>query len=201
MNYIKNKTELFMILFDFGNLISIKMPVFPFKRFPEANILLGPEMKSTGEVMCRDKKFDSAYAKALMACGNVIPTSGTVLISDIDEDYPKLIQAINTLNELEFKVIILNRIAKFANSINLDVMITKINSDNDDYLKLLTNKEVCLVISTNNNKNSQSNDLKLRRTALLNNVLCVMSAPGTIALIRAIKWFKRYKDIKVYSLC
>jgi carbamoyl-phosphate synthase large subunit len=180
------------------NLISVKMPVFPFKRFPESKIFLGPEMKSTGEVMCRDKQFDSAYAKALIACGNTIPTSGTILISALDANCSKLLQPINNLHNLGFRILILNN--RDDETKILGAKLIQIDDAIDNYLKLFTDEEVRLVISTNNSKNSHLNDFTLRKAALLNNILCVMTVPGTIALIRAIVRLKCYKDFEVYPL-
>ena len=86
------------------NCISIKEPVFPFKRFPNVDTILGPEMKSTGEVMAIDKSFESAFIKCQLASSNPLPRRGSLFVSVKDSDKPKILPIIRSFQKLGFKV-------------------------------------------------------------------------------------------------
>ncbi|HEU4838839.1 MAG TPA: carbamoyl-phosphate synthase large subunit, partial [Micavibrio sp.] len=107
------------------NHTAVKAPVFPFNRFPGTDVLLGPEMKSTGEVMGLDKDVAQAFAKAQLAAGQFLPTSGTVFLSVKDSDKEALVPIARELVELGFKIVSTGGTAKFLQNAGLDV--TRVN--------------------------------------------------------------------------
>ena len=99
-----------------SNIFAIKEAVFPFNKFPNVDVLLGPEMKSTGEVMGIDENFGLSFAKSQMACGNELPISGTAFISVKDKDKKNALNFAKKLKELNFKLCATSGTAKYLNT-------------------------------------------------------------------------------------
>ena len=97
--------------------VNVKESVFPFDRFPGEDIILGPEMKSTGEVMGVDKNFPMAFLKSQMAAGNKLPSKGSVFISVRDEDKENIIMLCQILEKLNFKIFVTRGTGKFLKKI------------------------------------------------------------------------------------
>jgi len=168
--------------------ISVKEAVFPFNRFPGVDILLGPEMKSTGEVMGIDKSFGIAFAKAQMASGFNLPTSGTVFVSVHDKDKPKVVDVARKFEELGFKIIATSGTARFLkdNGVNAE-RVFKISEGRPHVVDCIKNGQVHLVINTSLGRKTYSDAFQIRRATLLYNIAYTTTVAGARALAEAVE--------------
>jgi len=172
------------------NHIALKEAVFPFIKFPGVDTILGPEMKSTGEVMGIDLTFGRAFAKSQLSVGPAgsLPTSGTVFISVKDKDKPAAIQLANALHELGFAILATRGTADAirASGIPVEVVLKVIEGRPHvvDYIKSGT---VQLLINTTMGKNSIRDSYDIRRAALVYNVPYCTTIPGAFAATQGIK--------------
>lgn len=151
---------------------AVKAPVFPFSRFPGTDVLLGPEMRSTGEVMGLDKDVAQAYAKSQIAAGTMLPTSGTVFLSVKDSDKEKLVPIAKELAELGFKIVSTGGTAKFLQNAGLDVTrVNKVMEGQPHIGDSIINGDIDLMINTTT-KGAQAltDTLSIRRLALTHKV-------------------------------
>ena len=149
------------------NYVTVKESVFPFDRFPGEDIILGPEMKSTGEVMGIDKSFPMAFLKSQMAAGNKLPTKGSIFISVKDNDKENIILLCQVLEKLKYKIIGTRGTAEFLSkfSININV-INKVNEGSPHIVDLIEKGKINLIINTTSGAKSLADSLSIRRTAL-----------------------------------
>ncbi len=174
--------------FDF---FSVKEVVLPFARFSNADTLLGPEMKSTGEVMGIDKTFALAFAKAQIATGAKLPTSGLAFLSVKDSDKKYLIEIAQKLIANDFKIIATRGTAKFLSDNNIAVtVVNKITEGKPHIVDMLDRKEVSLVINTSEGTQSIKDSLSIRRTSLMRQIAYSTTISGTKATIDAIAAYK-----------
>jgi carbamoyl-phosphate synthase large subunit len=171
---------------------SVKEAVFPFVKFPGADTLLGPEMKSTGEVMGIDSDFGRAYAKAQIQAGNSLPTSGTVLVSVKREDREIVGAAVGDLYESGFRVLATDGTGESLTGMGIEVeIVPKVGrgrSDERDTVERIESGEVDLVINTVGSDVSAVRDsASIRRTALLRNLPYFTTAAGARAAAGAIR--------------
>jgi carbamoyl-phosphate synthase large subunit len=172
------------------NHIALKEAVFPFIKFPGVDTILGPEMKSTGEVMGIDLTFGRAFAKSQLSVGPAgsLPTSGTVFISVKDKDKPAAIQLAKALHELGFAILATRGTADAirASGIPVEVVLKVIEGRPHvvDYIKSGT---VQLLINTTMGKNSIRDSYDIRRAALVYNVPYCTTIPGAFAATQGIK--------------
>jgi carbamoyl-phosphate synthase large subunit len=171
---------------------SVKEAVFPFVKFPGADTLLGPEMKSTGEVMGIDSDFGRAYAKAQIQAGNSLPTSGTVLVSVKREDREIVGAAVGDLYESGFRVLATDGTWESLTGMGIEVeIVPKVGrgrSDERDTVERIESGEVDLVINTVGSDVSAVRDsASIRRTALLRNLPYFTTAAGARAAAGAIR--------------
>jgi carbamoyl-phosphate synthase large subunit len=179
---------------------AVKEAVFPFNRFPGVDILLGPEMKSTGEVMGIDADFGMAYLKAQLAAGQLIPRSGTVFITVKDSHKEKMLAGAKKLKELGFDIIATQGTAKFLNDNGVEVkLVPKIGEGRPDVVDLLKNGEVRLVINTPFGKVPLKDEIIIRQAALRHNVPVVTTIAGAKATICALGDYLN-KKIEIASL-
>jgi carbamoyl-phosphate synthase large subunit len=170
--------------------IALKEAVFPFIKFPGVDTILGPEMKSTGEVMGIDLTFGRAFAKSQLSVGPAgsLPTSGTVFISVKDKDKPAAIQLAKALHELGFAILATRGTADAirASGIPVEVVLKVIEGRPHvvDYIKSGT---VQLLINTTMGKNSIRDSYDIRRAALVYNVPYCTTIPGAFAATQGIK--------------
>jgi carbamoyl-phosphate synthase large subunit len=168
--------------------VSVKEVVFPFAKFPGVDVILGPEMRSTGEVMGIDADFPMAFAKAQLAAGTVLPTSGTVFISVRDGDKEGVIPVAKSLADAGFEIIASS--GTYAALARHDIPATKISKLSEgrpnikDFIK---NGKVNLIINTPTRKGPQTDEGKIRSLAVLNKVPIVTTITGAIACARAIQ--------------
>ena len=147
--------------------VTVKESVFPFDRFPGEDIILGPEMKSTGEVMGIDKSFPMAFLKSQMAAGNKLPTKGSIFISVKDNDKENIILLCQVLEKLKYKIFGTKGTANFLSrfSININV-INKVNEGSPHIVDLIEKGKINLIINTTSGSKSLADSLSIRRTAL-----------------------------------
>jgi len=147
---------------------AVKESVFPFNRFPSQDIILSPEMRSTGEVMGLDADLGIAYAKAQMAAGSPLPLKGRVFISVGDQHKPHVVEVARSLAHLGFELVATNGTARVLEAAGLKVeRIFKLNEGRPTAVDLLKNKELQLVINTPSGAEPRADEVKIRTTAVM----------------------------------
>lgn len=179
---------------------SVKAPVFPFNRFPGSNTRLGPEMKSTGEVMGIDTDFSRAFAKAQKACGYTLPLGGKVFISVRNKDKRAIIFIAKKLTDMGFELIATHGTAKvlLRNGMKSELVfsIGKGRPTIHDYMK---NHAVDLIINTPTGDLHRPNELLIREMAITHDIPIFSTIPGAAAAVHAIDALQR-GDITVTPL-
>ena len=179
----------------------IKAPVFPFLKFPGADILLGPEMKSTGEVMGISEHFGTAFAKALAAAGSEIPTSGTAFVSVNDHDKEALLPIAGALHALGFSLLATRGTAAFLEGRGVPCeMIYKVNEGRPHVVDRIKSRGIDLVINTPLGEASFYDDGAIRKNAILYGVLCLTTITAAAATVEAIRSLRSREKIEVISL-
>ncbi|MGE3994593.1 MAG: carbamoyl-phosphate synthase large subunit [Variibacter sp.] len=170
------------------NHIGIKEAVFPFARFPGVDTVLGPEMKSTGEVIGLDRTFETAFAKSQIGGGSRLPRGGTVFVSVRDEDKPRILEAMRLLAGLGFKVIATGGTQRFlvAEGIAAE-KINKVLEGRPHIVDAIKNGGVQLVFNTTEGAKALEDSRSLRREALLHKVPYYTTLSGAVAAARGIK--------------
>ncbi|MBI1364766.1 MAG: carbamoyl-phosphate synthase large subunit [Alphaproteobacteria bacterium] len=168
--------------------MAVKEVVFPFARFPGVDTVLGPEMRSTGEVMGIDADFDKARAKSLLAIGAKIPLEGCVFISLKDSDKPLMLPGARKLLDMGFKIIATGGTAEFFRAQGLDVTrVNKVLEGRPHIVDALKNGEVQLVFNTTEGAQSIKDSRSIRTTALAQKIPCITTATGSLSTVRAIE--------------
>jgi carbamoyl-phosphate synthase large subunit len=167
--------------------ISVKESVFPFNRFPNADIILGPEMKSTGEVMGIDRSFGIAFAKSQMAAGFQLPREGTVFISVHDQHKDKMVPIARTLKDMGFRLLATRGTAAYlkGNGIQSDT-ICKVSEGRPHVVDFIKNGDIHLVINTGIGRRSSLDAYHIRRGALMYNIPYTTTIAGAKAVSEAI---------------
>ncbi|MCZ6726014.1 MAG: ATP-grasp domain-containing protein, partial [Acidobacteria bacterium] len=168
--------------------IFVKAPVFPFRRFPGVDPVLGPEMKSTGEVMGVSQEFGPAFAKAWIAAGHRLPTAGTAFLSVHDRDKPALVPVARRLRELGFELTATAGTAEFlrANDLEAQVVPKVTDGERPHVVDRLLSREVDLVVNTPLGQASHADDAVIRQTALRFDIPCVTTLSGARAAVEGI---------------
>jgi carbamoyl-phosphate synthase large subunit len=180
--------------------VFVKAPVFPFRRFPGVDPVLGPEMKSTGEVMGESLTFGNAFAKAWMAAGHQLPLEGTAFLSVHDRDKPGLLPVARRLAELGFELAATAGTAGYLSGQGLAVRtVLKVHEARPHIGDLLINGEIALVINTPLGRESHEDDGVIRRTALKYDIPCITTLSGAMACAEGIAALKR-EGLSVRSL-
>jgi carbamoyl-phosphate synthase large subunit len=165
----------------------VKTPVFPFVRFPGVDTLLGPEMKSTGEVMGGAESFGMAFAKAQMGAGQVLPQSGTAFISVNNYDKANVVPIAQGLVDLGFKITATRGTAAYLRAHGIDASIVfKINEGRPHVGDEVVNKRISLVINTPLGRESFFDDRAVRRAAMLQGIPAITTLTGASAVVNAI---------------
>jgi carbamoyl-phosphate synthase large subunit len=170
----------------------VKAPVFPFNRFPKEDTVLGPEMKSTGEVMGSSPSFGEAYAKALLAAGTKLPLEGVAFISVNDNDKRPLVADLaRELTTLGFRIIATGGTREFLikNGVEAD-LVPKVHEGRPNIVDKMINGEVALAINTPFGKSAFVDDTYIRRTALQMNVPCITTLTAATACVEGIRSLK-----------
>jgi carbamoyl-phosphate synthase large subunit len=170
--------------------IGVKESVFPFARFPGVDTVLGPEMKSTGEVMGLDKSFAIAFAKSQLGGGTRVPRKGTVFVSVRDEDKVRILDAVRLLASAGFKVIATSGTQRFLadNGVPTE-KVNKVLEGRPHIVDAITNGEVQLVFNTTEGPQALADSRSLRRAALLHKVPYYTTLSGAVAAAQGIKGY------------
>jgi carbamoyl-phosphate synthase large subunit len=179
---------------------SLKEAVFPFAKFRGTDILLGPEMKSTGEVMGIDDDFGLAYAKSQMAAQPPLPLSGNVFISVRDADKPAVVHLARGLLQLGFKVFSTSGTAAALEAAGIEVnRLHKVTEGRPNVLDMLKNGEIGLIINTPAGPIARQDEVRIRTTALYQRVPVMTTLAAAQATLRALRSLKT-KSLGVKSL-
>jgi len=177
---------------------SIKEAVLPFNRFPGVDTVLGPEMKSTGEVMGIDGSFGIAFAKTQISTNQKFPTSGSVFISVNDKDKEAIVGIASKLSGLGFKIISTSGTGDFLEKEGIKChKVQKVREGRPNVLDMIKNKEIDLIINTPEGSSARSDGYYLRTAAVLHNVPSVTTISGASALVQGIHEIKNNSEVKV----
>ena len=171
--------------------VAVKEAVFPFARFPGVDPILGPEMRSTGEVMGIDRDFSIAFAKSQLGAGQKLPMSGTVFVSVRDSDKDRIVAPLKELVDLGFKVIATRGTRRHLESHGVPCdQINKVLEGRPHIVDAMKNGDVALVFNTTEGAKAVSDSKDIRRTALLHHIPYYTTLAGAVAVTRAIKALK-----------
>ncbi|MFA7329374.1 MAG: ATP-grasp domain-containing protein, partial [Candidatus Ratteibacteria bacterium] len=180
---------------------TVKESVFPFARFPGVDAVLGPEMKSTGEVMGIDASFELAYAKSQLAAGQALPLSGQIFLSVRDKDKPVLLPIARGFHQIGFELLASSGTAGFLGEHGVPVKIVpKVHEGGrPNVVDLIKDKKIALIINTPSGKRPRRDITSMRAVAVSRNIPLVSTMPGAKATLLAIKALKA-GDLKVKTL-
>ncbi|HTH15742.1 MAG TPA: carbamoyl-phosphate synthase large subunit [Magnetospirillum sp.] len=169
--------------------VAVKEAVFPFARFPGVDIILGPEMKSTGEVMGLDKSFAMAFAKSQLGAGTTLPTSGTAFISVREGDKQHMVPLAKRLRAMGFKVMATEGTARTLRDGGVDevIVVNKVLEGRPHCVDAMTNGQVQLVVNTTEGSQAVKDSFSIRRSALQYNIPHYTTVAGARAAVEAIE--------------
>jgi carbamoyl-phosphate synthase large subunit len=171
------------------NYFSVKEAVFPFAKFPGVDTILGPEMKSTGEVMGVGDSFAEAFAKAQLGASEILPTGGCAFISVREDDKPFVADMARDLIGLGFEVVATAGTAKLIEAAGLPVRrVNKVTEGRPHVVDMIKNEEVTLIINTTEGRQSIADSYSIRRNALQHKVCITTTLAGGQAVCEAIKF-------------
>lgn len=167
---------------------SVKESVFPFSRFLGVDIILGPEMRSTGEVMGISKGFPLAFAKSQLAASTTLHSEGTVFISMADVYKETMIEPARRLIEMGFNIVSTSGTARVLQDAGLEVAtVKKLKEGRPNLLDMMANKEVQFIFNTPSGKGSRTDEGKIRSASVTYGVTCVTTIPGCLAVVKALE--------------
>ncbi len=180
--------------------IFVKAPVFPFRRFSGVDPVLGPEMKSTGEVMGSSPRFGEAFAKAWLGAGHRLPLAGTAFVSVNDRDKAGVAPIARRLRELGFEVVATAGTAAFLRGEGLEIeRVLKVHEGRPSVVDRLISREIDLVINTPLGRESHEDDEVIRQTALKYDIPCITTLAGANAAVDGIASLQS-REMSVMSL-
>ena len=167
---------------------AVKAPVFPFNKFRKVDPILGPEMKSTGEVMGRGDCFGEAYGKAVKGAGESIPKQGNVFVSVKDNDKKYLPDLCNKLTKLGFKIVATKGTAEALKDSSIKVkVINKVLEGRPHIVDAILNKEIDMIINTTEGRQSIKDSFSIRRSALEHNIFFTTTVSGGFAIVESLE--------------
>lgn len=180
--------------------ISVKESVFPFTRFPKVDIILGPEMKSTGEVMGIDTEFGRAYIKSQIAAGQNLPLSGDVFISVRDKDKRAIIMIAKRIQDLGFNIFATKGTAQILkkNGVNTTELL-KVYEGSPNILDLIKKNKIKLIINTPSGSLPRTDETSIRSVAIMHGIPCITTISGALASVNGIESLKK-GELEVKSL-
>lgn len=177
---------------------AVKEAVFPFNKFPGVDPILGPEMKSTGEVMGVGKTFAEAYAKAQLGSGAELEAAGRAFLSVRDMDKPAIIEVGQKLLDLGYSLCATQGTAKVLSDAGLPVsLVNKVAQGRPHIVDMLKNEEIQLIVNTTEGKQAIADSSIIRRTALRHDVFCTTTIFGALAVCEALEYGS---NMSVYTL-
>ena len=172
---------------------NVKESVFPFNKFDGVDLILGPEMKSTGEVMGIDNNFLSAYIKSQVASGTFLPKKGKVFLSIDNDSKEKIIAIAKKLKNLKFNIVATRGTASYLSNHNIDVeIIKKVKEGSPHIVDSLLSNDINLVINTTKTQGSIRDSYSIRRTSLMNNIPYYTTIAGAKVAVDAIESLKNH---------
>ena len=181
---------------------SVKEAVFPFVKFPGVDTILGPEMKSTGEVMGVGNSFGEAFVKSQLAAGVRLPDSGTVFISVRNQDKPRAVEVARGLHNLGFKLVATRGTAAEIEAAGIPVqVVNKVTEGRPHIVDMVKNGEVSLVINTvEERRNAIADSRTIRTQALANRITFFTTIAGARAAVEGMQFMRRGLGLQVYPL-
>jgi len=168
--------------------VAVKEAVFPFARFPGVDLILGPEMKSTGEVMGLDADFGRAFAKSQLGSGTDLPLSGNVFVSVRDSDKEALVEPCRQLTAWGFELVATSGTARKLSEEGLPVStVNKVREGRPDIVDEMISGRIQLVFNTTEGVQAIADSFSLRRTALTHNIPYYTTVAGARAAVQAIR--------------
>jgi carbamoyl-phosphate synthase large subunit len=179
---------------------SVKESVFPFNRFPGVDIMLGPEMKSTGEVMGIDDDFGCAYIKSQLAAGQNLPLKGRVFVSVRDKDKRAIAFIVKRLVDLGFEIVASEGTAKALKKNGIEAeSIRKVYEGRPNIIDFMKDGTISLIINTPSGRMPREDEIKIRSTAIMQGVPCITTIAGAQASVNGIEVLLK-KDLDVEPL-
>ena len=171
--------------------VAVKEAVFPFVRFPGVDVILGPEMRSTGEVMGLDRDFARAFLKSQIAAGTTLPEEGLVFVSVKDPDKEAMVPLVAELIEMGYRIVATRGTAAFLSARGLDVAsVNKVAEGRPHIVDLMKNGEVDLMFNTTAGAQSIADSYEIRRTALVMGIPYYTTLAGARAAVKALRTMK-----------
>ncbi|SKA79755.1 carbamoyl-phosphate synthase large subunit [Paucidesulfovibrio gracilis DSM 16080] len=169
--------------------VAVKEAVFPFNRFPNVDVILGPEMRSTGEVMGIDYEFGPAFMKAQLAAGQVLPEEGTIFVAVNDWDKPLILPIVQKFREMGFRVMATRGTAThlYDNGVTDVEPLLKVYEGRPNVVDHIKNRKISLVINTVSGRKTVHDSKDIRQAALLYNIPYVTTVAGAKATVQAIE--------------
>jgi carbamoyl-phosphate synthase large subunit len=167
--------------------VAVKEAVFPFARFPGVDLILGPEMKSTGEVMGLDRSFASAFVKSQLGVGTDLPRDGAVFVSVRERDKPAAVSLARRLDELGFEIAATRGTAAAIAAAGLPVtVVKKVHEGRPHIVDMIKNGEIAMLINTTDGRQAIRDSYDLRRAALMAKLPYYTTLPGARAVVQAL---------------
>ena len=177
---------------------AVKEAIFPFNKFPGVDPILGPEMKSTGEVMGVGKSFPEAYAKAQLGAGETFANQGNVFISVRGADKKEVVEVANKVSALGYNIVATHGTAEVIYKAGIAVArVNKVAEGRPHIVDMLKNDEIQLIFNTTEGKQAIADSSMIRRTALRHGVFCTTTIAGALATCQALG---HGNDLNVYTL-
>lgn len=180
------------------NFYSVKEVVFPFLKFPNVDVLLGPEMKSTGEVMGIGEDFSEAFVKGLLAAGQRLPKAGAVFVSVRDDDKPKIVDLCSRLKTLGYRLVSTHGTAQFLRRHDIVVQgINKVKEGQPHIVDAIINGQIDIVINTTDGESAISDSYSIRRSALQTGVPYFTTLTAARAAVHSLaRWIRGEMDVR-----
>jgi carbamoyl-phosphate synthase large subunit len=173
---------------------SVKESVFPFNKFPGVDIILGPEMRSTGEVMGIDDSFPMAFAKSQMAASSNLPLSGTIFLSVTDRDKPEVVPIARALAEMGYHLLATVGTAATLRAKGIKVeVVPKLQEGRPNLIDHMKNGRIALVINTPSGKGPRTDEGAIRAAAVAHGVTCITTLSAAHAAVEACRAMRNHK--------
>jgi carbamoyl-phosphate synthase large subunit len=180
--------------------VSVKESVFPFIKFAGVDIVLGPEMRSTGEVMGISERFSMAFAKSQLAAGTVLPREGNVFVSVAEKSKPAVVDLARRLDALGYKLLATDGTAKVLDAAGLaSRRVKKIQEGHPNLLDFLTDGDVALVMNTPRGKGARTDEGRIRAAAVQAGVPCLTTIEAATAAVLAMEAL-RTEEMQVQAM-
>ncbi|HOS76649.1 MAG TPA: carbamoyl phosphate synthase large subunit, partial [Syntrophales bacterium] len=180
--------------------VAVKESVFPFARFPGVDAILGPEMRSTGEVMGIDVSFGKAFGKSQIAAGTNLPQTGKVFISVMNKDKRQIVFLAKQMEHMGFSILATAGTGGVLKNNDIAVQILpKLSEGRPNVIDLMKNREVALIINTSGGKKPRADTVFIRSTAVLHNVPLITTMSGAQAAVNAIEAMRK-EAVKVRTI-